>query len=440
MFGDDTDSSFANNIAAAGAGTRGTSFWPILIVLMITIGLFVGWASFAEIEEVTSGEGKVIPSGQIQVVQTLEGGIVSSISVSEGELVEKGQVLIQIDDTSFSSQLGELEQRQAALKIERLRLNAEANQQDEFVVDADVMKLYEASVRAEAAVFASRRKQLLNELEVLENRLEQRNFEFQEATALETKIRTALEPLQKEAELTRRMVSRGVVPEIELLRLESRLAELAGDFEVAKSSKPRLQASIREAENLKQTTRNNYVNNARERLAKLEAELSVIQETIRAATDRVTRAQLRAPVKGIVNKINVATIGAVVQPGKDIMQIVPVDDGLMIEARIRPQDVAFLKPNEEASVKLTAYDYLIYGDLRGQVVRISADTIESTEGEEFYQVIVRTDKNHLGETEDRFPIIPGMIATVDIKTGKNTVLSYLMKPILRAQKESLRER
>lgn len=437
MFGSHLEDEFANQVSASAVAARGQTFWPLLLAIIAAITAFGVWAYRAELEEVTNGEGRVIPSGQTQVIQTLEGGIVRSLSVAEGDLVESGQALIQIDDTSFSARLGELKQQESALIAERSRLIAEAGFEDEFDLPAEQDGISKTAILAEKQLFISRNKQLKDELEVLENRLTQRNFELQELAAQEAKLVATLTPLQKEAELTQRMVTRGVVPEIEYLRLESRLAEIEGELSINRASRPRIEASIEEAKNLIRSTRNNYQVTARERLAKLEVELAVIQETIKAASDRVTRATLSSPVRGIVNKINVNTIGAVIQPGRDVMEIVPIDEGLMIETKIRPQDVAFIKPDERASVKLTAYDYLIYGDLEGEVVRIGADTISDADGEEFYQVIIRTDQNHLEKGGREYPIIPGMVATVDIKTGKNTVLSYLLKPILRAREEAL---
>lgn len=440
MFGENTEDAFANNISASNIRTSSGGFWPLLLIIIGMIGLFGVWAYFTEIEQVTSGQGRVIPSSHLQVVQTLEGGIVSAITVNEGDFVEKGQEVMQIDDTSFSSQLGELRQREFSLIVERQRLQTEAKLQTELVFSQDIKKENEASIAAELQVFNSRRQQLLNELEVLENRLSQRRFELLEAEAQSRKLAATLSPLQRETNLTERMVKRGIVPEVELLRLKSRVAELSGELEIMEAAKPRIEASIDEALNLSNNAKNNYVLSARERLAKLETELAVVQETIKAASDRVRRALIRAPVRGIVNKINVATIGAVLQPGRDIMEIVPIDDALMIETRIRPQDVAFIKPNEEASIKLTAYDYLIYGDIKGQVVRIGADTIADANGDEFYQVVVRAENAFLNVEENKLPVIPGMVATVDIKSGTNTVMSYLLKPILRAKNEALSKR
>ncbi len=440
MFGTPVEDEFANNISKADAAARGISYWPILILINAGLVLLIIWAGFSEIESVTTGQGQVIPSSQLQVVQTLEGGIIRSISVQEGDLVKKGQELMQIDDTGFSSQLGEISRRKSALIAERARLLAEADFLKEINFPDSLKKNSPASIAAEMEVFNSRRLQLSGELEVLKNRLDQRRSELVELGATETKLATTLVPLQREAELTQEMFSKGVIPEIELLRLQGRLAELQGDLSVVIAAKPKLEAAIREAANKISSTRNAYILTARERLARVSGELAIIEETMRAAKDRVTRTLLRAPVNGIINKINATTIGSVVQPGRDIMEIVPIDDGLLIEARIRPQDVAFIKPDEQASVKLTAYDYLIYGALKGKVVRISADTISDNKGENFYRVIIRTDKNYLGDNKNILRIIPGMVATVDIQAGTNTVLSYLLKPILRARSEAFRER
>ena len=440
MFGNAVEDEYINTVSAASAASRGTSYWPIILFLNIGIVALIIWAYLSEIEEVTNGSGKVIPSSQLQVIQSLEGGIVSLVSVEEGDIVEPNQLLMQIDDTSFSSRLGELKRQEASLNAERIRLLAEAGQEASLSFPADLEKTASVAVAAERQVFRSRRAQLAGELDVLQTRLEQRRAELAELAARESKIKSTLQPLNKEVKLTQNMFRRGIVPEIEYLRLTSRQAELSGDLEVVSASVPKVEASIREAKKQLETTTNTYVLTARERLAKLEAELAVVRETMTAATDRVSRTQLRSPVRGVVNKINAKTVGAVVQPGSGLIEIVPLDDGLLIEASIRPQDVAFIKPGDEASVKLTAYDYLIYGSLRGQVTRIGADSISDANGDQFFQVIIRTEKNYLGEDENKNPIIPGMVATVDLQTGKNTVLSYLLKPILRAKGEAMRER
>ena len=277
-------------------------------------------------------------------------------------------------------------------------------------------------------------------MQVLRSQLAQRESELNELRAQRDRTRAIIAPLSREIELTQDMFDRGLVPEIELLRLQSRLAELTGDISVGEASELRLKAAIDEADNQIDAARSAYVLTARQRLAKLQVDLAVVQETLRSANDRVTRAQLRAPVRGTINTINAKTIGAVVQPGAPLIEIVPIDDSLLIEADLGPRDIAFVSTGEPASVKISAYDYLVYGALEGEVVRIGADTIATEEGTEFFRVIVRTDKSYLGTEENPLPITPGMIASVDIQTGEKTVLSYLAKPILRAQSEALRER
>jgi adhesin transport system membrane fusion protein len=236
------------------------------------------------------------------------------------------------------------------------------------------------------------------------------------------------------------MFDRGLVPEVEILRLQSRIAELSGDIAVSEASEPRLRAAILEAENEIDAARAAYVLTARQRLAILQLELAVVQESLRSANDRVTRAQLRAPVRGTINRVNATTIGAVVQPGAALVEIVPIDDSLLIEADLGPRDIAFVTTGEKASVKISAYDYVIYGALEGEVIRIGADTLAREDGTEVFQIVVRTEKSYLGTEEKPLPITPGMIASVDIQTGEKTVLSYFAKPILRARGEALRER
>ena len=441
MFGSSLDDQYLNRAEFPEAATEsGRRNWWVLAIILSGILVFIIWATFFEIEEVTSGTGKVIPSSQTQIVQSLEGGIVREVAVQEGQQVDRGQILMQIDDTGFASQLGELEQKKKSLQAEQYRLQAEASGKRELRFAKEFAAINPTLVSAELEVFSSRLRQLDGELEVLNDRLDQRLAELQELSAERKKLETTAVPLRQETKLTKQLVQRGVVPKVDLLRLESRLAEIEGDIEVAKAAEPKINASITEARKQLGTTRNTYQLAARERLAKLEGEISIVAETMRAAADRVSRTQLRSPVRGIVNKINFSTIGAVVQPGNDLIEIVPSDDGLLIEAQIRPQDVAFIRAGGKASVKLTAYDYLIYGMLEGEVVRIGADSQQNANGDQFFRVIVKTTKNYLGDNADKNLIIPGMVASIDIQTGKNTVLSYLMKPVLRARAEALRER
>ena len=435
---DDLD--FANDVRAAleQQAPRGT--WTILLVILAMVAAAIGWASWAILEEVTSGEGRVIPSRQTQVVQTLEGGIVREIMVREGDLVKKDQVLMRIDDTGFASRLGEIRQKRWALKAEMARLLAEAQGAETIAFGADLETSAPEAVQSQRDSFRARKLQLEGEIDVLQQQLRQREQAAVELNASRKKLTATLSPLRRELRLTERLKKRGAVPEIDVLRLRREVASVTGELDVVMSSLPRAKSAISEARRKIDTANAAFSANARERMTTVRSELAVIDETLKAAKDRVLRTSLKAPVRGVVNKLNTNTLGAVVQPGRDIIEIVPLDDSLLIETQIRPRDVAFIRPDQKASVKLTAYDFLIYGALDGKVERISADTIADERGNAFYRVTVKTDKNHIDVGGRRLPIIPGMLASVDIQTGRKSVLDYLMKPVLRARYEALRER
>ena len=440
MFGNRIEDEFANNVSGANAAVRDGGAWKLLWVIALGLAAFVAWAATYKIEETARAVGRVIPSQQVQIVQSLEGGIVRAVNVAEGDIVDAGDVLMQIDDTRFDAERGELLERESAIEAEVARLEAEAQFASEIAYPPGLRVRNPLATAAELQVFLSRRNQLSPEMKVLASQLEQRRSELNEVRAQRTRTRTIMEPLSAEIALTQDMFDRGLVPQIELLRLQSRMAELTGDIAVSEATEVRMLGAIAEAENQIEAARSAYVLTARQRLAQLQVELAVVQEALRSANDRVTRAQLRAPVRGTVNAINAKTIGAVVQPGAALIEIVPVDDSLLIEADLGPRDIAFVSTGETASVKISAYDYLVYGALEGEVIRIGADTIATSEGVEFFRVVVRTDKSYLGTEDDPLPITPGMIASVDIQTGEKTVLSYLAKPILRARSEALRER
>lgn len=440
MFGSRIEDEFVNNLRASDYSDRGRGQWRLLILLLVAIGGFLVWAYHFEIQEVTRGNGRVIPSTQLQVVESLEGGIVRAINVREGDVVDQGEILMQIDDTGFSAEQGELRRREGALMAEKSRLEAEARMESDLVFPQQLVTDNPLATAAEMEVFLSRQIQLNRELEVLRNKLSQRESELAELEALQEKRAQMISPLSEEKELTARLTETGAVPKIELLRLNSRLAELSGDLAVGRAAAFRVRASIQQAHSEIEAAESSYVFTARQRLARLQVELAVVLEALKAADDRVTRTQLRSPVRGTVNRLSVATLGAVVQPGEQVAEIVPADDGLLIEANVLPSDVAFITPDADASVKITAYDYLIYGSLPGKVVRIGADTITDSEGREFFRVIVRTDRNYLGTQDGPLPISPGMVASVDVQTGRKTVLDYIVNPIRRASAEALRER
>lgn len=406
-------------------------------LLLFAAGLV--WAYFATLEEVTRGDGRVVPSRQIQVVQAPDRGIVEKIFVQEGDIVEPGQALIEIDDTAFSSQLGEIRQRRWTLMAQIARLQAEADQTSlEFpeILTRAVPDL----VAQEEDVYRDKKISLESELGVLRNQASQREQEYQEFLATQTKLEAVIEIMKRELEINRNLYERKVLPEIEFLRLQRQLKESEGELQVTKASVQRAQAAKNEASERSRNAVSTFVSDARQELARARGELAIVNESIKGAADRVRRTELVSPVKGVVNKLNITTIGAVVQPAADLIEIVPLEDTLLIEARIRPKDVAFLHPGQKAQVKITAYDYSVYGDLVGILERISADTTEDEEGNRFFRVMIRTDKNYLGSDTDPLPIIPGMVASIDILTGEKTVLDYILKPIKKVRDEALRER
>jgi adhesin transport system membrane fusion protein len=397
------------------------------------------WAYFATLEEVTRGDGRVVPSRQIQVVQAPDPGIVEKIFVREGDIVEEGQALIEIDDTTFSSQLGEIRQRRWTLMARVARLRAEADQEPLTFPDL-LTKAVPDLLKEEEAVYRDKRSNLDNELSVLKNQASQKEQEYQELLAKQSKLESVIEIMKREVEINQRLFERKVLPEIEFLRLQRQLKESEGELEITKASVLRAQAAKDEASERSRNAVSTFVSEARQQLAESRGELAVINESMKGAADRVRRTELVSPVKGVVNKLNITTIGAVVQPGADLVEIVPLEDTLLIEAQIRPKDVAFLHPGQKAQVKITAYDFSVYGGLDGNLERISADTTEDEEGNRFFRVMIRTDKNYLGSDTDPLPIIPGMVASIDILTGEKTVLDYILKPIKKVRDEALRER
>jgi len=439
MFGPPVEDDFINAADARPGGGTGRGAALLLTLLVAGIAAFLIWAARFEIEESARGMGRVVPSARVQVVQSPDAGIVSAINVAEGELVEEGAPLIQIDDTAAGSEAGELLEREAALLAERARVSAEAEGAEALTFPDDLATRAPVAVAAERAVFLSRRGQLETELGVLGDQLTQARADLGEAQAVVTKLEGQVAPLSEEVALTQDYVASGAVPRIELLRLQSRLAEVQGELEVARARLPKIEAGIAEAETQIRAARSAYVLTARERLARIEGELAVLAEGLRAARDRVTRTTLRAPARGTVNTIAISTVGAVVSPGMALIEIVPADDTLRVEARISPRDVAFVKPGDAASVKITAYDYIVYGALDGAVERVGADAIEDESGNTWFQVTIRTETTTLGRDET-LPISPGMVAQVDIQTGRKTVLDYLLNPFVRAQREALRER
>lgn len=404
---------------------------------------FIGWAYFAEIDEVTRGEGQVIPSTKRQVIQSLEGGIVEEILTREGASVSKGEVLLRIDDTGFSSDLGELQAKDLNLSIQIQRLRTEAENPDakDVVFDKALRARAPAAVANEVTLFNIRKSALVNQLSVLEERSLQRRQELAELLENKKRFQNGLAIAQKEFELKEPLARRGIVSKTDVLRLERELSDLRGQLASTQQALPRVEASIREAERLSDEQKLSFRQNAQTELNAKLAEHAVVQESLKAATDRVDRTDIRSSVAGIVNKLHTNTVGGVVRAGEPLVEITPIEDILRVEVRVPPKDIAFVHPTQKALVKITAYDFTIYGGLDGQVEIISSDSIKDEETKEsHYLVTVRTKETALRKGKESLPIIPGMVAQVDIVTGKKSVLDYILKPIIKAKREALRER
>jgi adhesin transport system membrane fusion protein len=419
-------------------GTRWQSH-GLLLGTVVFFALAFAWASYATLDEVARGEGKVVTWSQVQLVQNLEGGIVSEILVKEGEQVKKGQTLMRFDSTRFAAPLAEGRQSAAALRMKAARLESEQSGRP-FALAEALARENPGLAANERSLFQARRHEFGAKLEVLRQQLAQRQQELAELRARQAKLKESLALAQKEHALTAPLAQKGVVSEVELLRLEREVSRIGLELEATTLSLPRVEAAIAEAGRRIEDHHAAYQSAVAAELTQARAELAKVSETIPALADRVTRTELKAPVDGIVKRVKVTTIGGVVQPGSDVLEIVPAQETLLVEARIRPEDIAFVHVGQRAVVKVTAYDYSIYGGLEGKLEHVSADSIETDKGFAFYLVRVRTDRAHLERGGKRLPVIPGMTATVDVLTGKRTVLEYLLKPINKARERALTER
>jgi len=413
------------------------------IILWLSISfVFIAiiWASFAELDEVTRGSGKTTPSSHIQVIQNLEGGILAEILVKEGQVVNKGQALLQLDAVRFSSSLNETKLKYYELLATTARLSAEVDNAS-LSIPEEVLTIAPDIASNARQLFESRRNELNASTKILDEQIIQRGQELIELKAKAGQISRSYQLLKEEVDMSAPLVDEGAMSKVELLRIKREANDLKGQLTAARLSIPRIKSALDEAKNKLSETKIRFQTKALEELNQAKAELDRTNESTLALEDRVTRTRVVSPVKGIIKQLKVTTIGGVIQPGMDLVEIVPLEDQLLIEAEIRPADIAFLHPGQKAMVKLTAYDFSIYGGLEAELEHISADTITNEEdGESYYIIRLRTNKNYLEKNGAKLNIIAGMTADVDILTGKKSVLDYILKPILKAQQRALRER
>jgi membrane fusion protein, adhesin transport system len=409
----------------------------IVRAALVVMVLLIVWASLARVDEITKGDGRVIPSRQLQLVQSFDGGVVSEILVREGEVVEKDQLLLKIDETRATSGVRESAAQGFALRARQARLRALAEGsafQPPAVSDGPEEKRI---LEEERRLYGTRLSELNTMLAINRQQLQQREQELSEMRARKTAAERSLDLTQQELAKTKPLLATGAVSEVDILRLDGLVSRARGDSEQASAQIARVQAAIGEAQRKIQETELTFRNEARKDLADVMGKLNALNQGAVALTDKVDKSQIKSPLRGRVQRLLANTIGGVVQPGKDIVEIVPLDDALVLEAKVLPKDIAFIRPGQAATVKFSAYDFSIYGGVAAEVENISPDTVVDERGNAFYLVRVRTTQLKFS---DKMPIIPGMTAEVDILTGHKTVMSYLLKPVIKGMAHALTER
>jgi len=434
---------FASSLSSAILQKPARTPRVILYVSVIAFSWLLVWAYFAKIDERVKADGKVIPSSKIKQIQNLEGGIVKKILVHEGQIVKKGQELIKIDNIKSKGSLGEKNAKYYSLKAKTLRLKAEANSKNFNKKEAQKEGVPSIYIESEYNLYLSDKSKLKSKIQVLQDQLRSKRNELSEMRSKVKYTKQSVNLIQEEVNMKAPLVSKGIESRPEFLQLKRELADKKNEYHGAILSIPRIKSELAEINSKIRAAKGEFKNKAREELSKALGEMAQVKEVRNTLKSEVSRAKVVSPVDGIVKKIDVTTIGQVIKSGESMMEIVPVDDKLLIEAKVKPRDIAFLYPGQKANVKVTAYDFSIYGGLKGSVVSVGADsTVEKTsKGEQsYYLVQIKTDKNYVKKNGKKGVIMPGMVVSADILTGKKTVLSYIVKPIIKAKQNALKER
>lgn len=411
----------------------------VIYFWFFTVVLFITWANFAQIDEIARGSGDIIPSGENQLVQNLEGGIVKEILVKEGDSVKKGQLLIKIDNQKSISSFSSTAIKADSLEAKIIRLKAESDG-TEFSPDKELISKIPQLIENERSLYLTNKNQLNSKLEALKEQLKQRKSELSEAKMNMSDVRSSLGLITKELKMTKPMVEKGVKSRIEFYQLQREANDIRSNYNAIKLSIPRLSSAIKEVKNTIKETKHSYKSDSKQKLNEAVAEFKGLSFNTAALEDEVTRTLVKSPMNGIIQKMFVHTIGGVVQPGADILEIVPSDTNLLVEVKIKPSDIAFIYFGQKAIVKFTAYDFAIYGGLEGEVVLISPDTITDQKENVFYTIRIKTKRNFLGTEKKPLKIIPGMTVSADIITGRKSVLDYILKPILKTKQYTFTER
>jgi adhesin transport system membrane fusion protein len=431
------------------ADTDRRGFWMFGHLLLLTIAVilivFIVWADHAVLDVVTRGQGKVIPSSRVQIIQNLEGGIMADIMVNEGEIVEKGQVLLRIDNTSAQSDYDDLRKRylDGLATITRLVAELSGTPAEDIVFPADLLNDAPDLAEAERLNAQIRREQLASQLSILRDQAAQKEQELEQLTNKVENLKQSLSLAKQQLAIMEPLAKDGVVSKVDLLQTRRDVHEMNSELEVTQLQLPQVKTAMQEAKSRIQERELTFRSEAAAELSKRRLEQASVVEQLKSGKDKVTRTEVRSPLRGTVKEIKLRTIGGVVKPGEDLMEIVPIEDTLLVEAQVRTSDIAFIRTGQEATVKFDTYDYSIYGGLKATVEFISTDAIEdqsSGKKERYFRVRLRTEKNYLGQEGNPLSIGPGYTATAEILTDKKTVLAYLLKPILKARDTAFTER
>lgn len=433
------DYEFMNSLSAAVLEMSPTKTSRVIKIWLVTIVVFIGWASFAEVDEITRGDGKAIPYGQNQIIQNLEGGIIDSILVNEGQKVKTDEVILKINNAKSLSTSKTNEIKFQELEAKRQRLYAEANELEFNPQPTDDEEL-NAQIELNIKLYNSRMIEFKAKDNSFVEQIEQKKQQYVEAKANVVALKKSLEYVSEEIAMTTPMVKEGIKSKVDFLKLQREANEIKNKIEATELSLPRLDSAISEYKNKRVESKKLFLNTSRKDLNEVTAEIYRIKTQQVEFSDQIERTMVRSPVDGIVQKLYTHTVGGVVKPGEDLIEIVPTSKKLILEIKIKPSDIAFIHPGAKANIKISAYDYAIHGGLEGKVIFISPDTITDKKENTFYIIHVETEKSYLGSDEYPLHIIPGMTANVDIVTGKKTVMQYILKPILKSKQYVFSER
>lgn len=433
------DLEYMNSLSAAVIYNRPKKLHWVLIAFLITITLFIIWASIAKIDEIARGSGKVVPNGQNQIIQNLEGGIVSEILVKEGESVEKDQILIKISNEKSNSTVASNELKALYLQAQIKRLESELKREVFTFENSDNEQLNDF-LNNENELYLTNKKQLESKVSILKEQIKQKENESKDARQTIEHLRFSVNAISKEVEMTKPMVDRGIRSQVDFLKLQREQSDAKQKLQSVMLSIPKIESEILEINKKIDETYQMNDSQTREKLNETVSALKDLEANATASTDQVLRTIVKAPSNGIVQKLHINTIGGAIKPAQDLIEIVPTDYKLIVEVKILPKDIAFIYNGQKAIVKFSAYDFSIYGGLTGKVINISPDTITEKDDKTYYLVRIETEKNYIGEKDKSMKIIPGMVADVDIITGKKSILDYILKPILKTKQYTFTER